>query len=91
VPILSPAATGTDRPALVSAIDQAISLAQGPGGDPNIVFFDYFEGDPAGWRTYDDAARALNLGYGCQYHPSVAGSRFLAGRLAAMVKTHMGW
>jgi lysophospholipase L1-like esterase len=93
VAILSPNATGTDKPTLTSAISQAVSQAQAAkaGGDPNIAFYNYFTGDPRGWAGYGDASNALGLGYACQYHPSAAGSQFLGERLAEMVAKHMGW
>jgi lysophospholipase L1-like esterase len=83
----------TDRTSFIDYLKQAVQRAQAatPAGDPNILFFDYFANDPNGWTNYSDVAGAGGLAWGCNYHPSVAGSAWLANRLVAAIRPHMGW
>ena len=48
--------------------------------------YDYFAQDANNWQSYNDADIALNLGHGCQGHPSGAGAAFLADRLATFLR-----
>jgi lysophospholipase L1-like esterase len=82
-----------DRTLMIQYLNTAVQRAQTTlgGSDPNIIFFDYFANDPNGWTTYGDAADKGGYNWGCNYHPSIAGSGWLAERLTPVVKTHMGW
>jgi hypothetical protein len=91
--IMSPNAKWNDRTTMMNALKAAVAQAQAsqPGGDPNILFFDYFANDPNGWTSYDDVANTGGYGWGCAYHTSMTGSQWLADRLAANIKSHMVW
>lgn len=92
IALLNPSASGTDRPTLAATVSRAVAQAKASlNDDANVVYFDYFANDPNNWQNYADAVQALNLGYACQYHPSVAGSEFLAGRLAKFIAGKLGW
>lgn len=85
---LAQSAKGADVVTLGGSLQQAVNtrVAQ---GDTRVVYFNYYTGTP--YTTYDDAASALGLNYGCSYHPSPAGAAWLAGRLSDFIKTKTGW
>ncbi len=87
--VLTSAAQAQERTVLSGAIQQAIAQATA-AGDTQVSYFDYFANDPTN-QSYGDAATNENLAYGCDYHPSRAGSEFLAARLAAAIKQTMAW
>jgi lysophospholipase L1-like esterase len=81
-------AFGQDKVTISTAIQQAIA-ARAAAGDTNVTFFDYFNGSPNGWSSYSDAAGTFF--YGCEYHASAAGSKFLGDQLATFLKAKLGW
>lgn len=87
--VLSAAATSNDITTLGNGLQNAIALAK-TKGVANAVYYSYFTGDPT-YHTYDDAANALQLYYGCDYHPSAAGAQWLSYRLAGFIAAQKGW
>lgn len=87
VGIVTPNAIDTDKTILTTMITASVA-ARAAAGDARVYYFDYFTQDPNGWTSYNDADAALNLGHGCQGHPSDAGGAFLAGRLATFLRAH---
>lgn len=83
----------SDRTLMAQYLTAAVAKAKAasPGGDPNMIFFDYFANDPNGWTTYGDVASKGGANWACNYHPSRSGSQWLADRLAPVIRNHMGW
>lgn len=67
----------SDRTLMAQYLGSALIQAQGPAGDANMIYFDYFANDPNGWTTYGDVA-----GHG---------SKWLADRLTPVIRSHMDW
>ena len=87
--VLSQSASGGDVATLGGAIQQAIAN-RAALGDTKVFYYNYFQNDPT-YHTYDDIANGLGYGWGCLYHPSPAGAKWLAQRLAAFIASKMGW
>lgn len=87
--VMSAAPENNDRTTMLAVLQQAVTQIQRVG-DSNVFFFDYFATDPNN-TSYADAQASNNLGFGCDFHPSAAGAKFLGGRLAAAIKQQMKW
>lgn len=86
VGLVTPNAIQSDKVNLTQTITAAVA-ARAAAGDTRVFMYDYFAQDPNGWQSYNDADVALNLGHGCQGHPSGAGAAFLAERLATFLRS----
>jgi hypothetical protein len=93
VAAMSPNAKNDDRINMLSVLTDAVHQAQTANGprDENMIMFDYFANDPNNWTVYDHVANAGGYGWGCRYHTSVTGSKWLAERMAPMIKANRGW
>lgn len=85
VGLVTPNAIQSDKATLTQTITQAVA-ARTAAGDSRVFVYDYFAQDANNWQSYNDADVALNLGHGCQGHPSGAGAAFLADRLATFLR-----
>lgn len=86
VSVITQGAQDQDKATLRNAFQAAIAQRTA-AGETGLYLYDYFQNDPNGWTWYADASSHLGLGSGCEGHPSAAGASFLAGRLAAYLKT----
>ena len=87
--VLSQSAKQADVALLGDALREVVA-DRNQAGDPQVVYYSYFDGDPT-YHTYDDAAIGLKLYWGCGYHPSAKGAAFLGQRLATFIAGKMGW
>jgi lysophospholipase L1-like esterase len=87
--VLSQSSRLGDNGVLGAALQQIVATVRA-GGDNNVFYYNYFTGDPL-YHTYDDLARGENVYWGCGYHPSPAGARMLAHRLATFIASKKGW
>lgn len=93
VAAIGASAKDSDRVLMGQYLNAAVAKAKAANGagDPNIIYFDWFANDPNGWTTYGDVATKGGANWGCNYHPSRAGSQWLADRMVPVIRSHMGW
>jgi hypothetical protein len=86
--LTSGAKTG-DIVTLGGALQQVVAQVQA-AGDTKVGYFNFFMYDPQ-YTTYTDIATALGVNFGCKYHPSPAGAKWLGERLARFIAEKMAW